>query len=235
MNRMYAYCISENPDELMIKGIQDLPVEMMQQDELCLLYSPVNKEIKYIEENFLAHENVLEIIMKKGISILPFRFGTYLSEEDGKNLLNEKYTMFLEKLIFLRGKVEMSVRAIWNYDHVFKEAKNNFTAPKIDITNEKISKYLSEKMKDYKLKEYINHYASLEAERIHKDIIKYEFSGKYILMKTDSMFFNASYLVETNKMSDFHSRIQRVISDFTEYKFLITGPWPPYNFCNLIV
>ena len=235
MNSIYIYCISEKLDELMLTVINSLPIKMMQYNELCIIYSSINKEIKYIEENFFAHENVLEELLKKDVTILPFRFGTYIDEEDGKTILKEKYNIFFENINFLKGRVEISVRAIWNYNSVLKKVKNNFIAPQIGIPNEKIKNYLNKKMEDYKLKECISQYAAIEAEKIHKLILDNDFEGKYILMKTDSMFFNASYLVKKNKINDFSSKIQFVVSDFAEYKFLVTGPWPPYNFCNLLI
>lgn len=235
MNSIYVYCVSEEPDELTLTGIYGLPVKMIQYDKLCLIYSSVNKEIKYNEDNFLVHENVLEEILKKDVAFLPFRFGTLINEEDGETILKEKYNIFYENISYLQNKVEISVRAIWNYDHVLEIAKNNFSTPQIDISNEKIKNYLNKKMEDYKLKEYIKQYAASESEKIHKLILENTFTGKYVLLKTDSMFFNASYLAEKNKLNDFYLKMQLVISNFTEYKFMVTGPWPPYNFCNLSI
>ncbi len=235
MNSIYVYCVSEEPDELNLTGIYDLPVKMIQYDKLCLIYSAPNKEIKYNEDNFLAHENVLEEILKKDVTILPFRFGTLINEDDGKTILKDKYNVFLENISYLQNKVEISVRAIWNHEDVLINAKNNFSTPQIDISNEKIKNYLNKKMENYKLTEYIKQYAVNEAEKIHKLILENTFTGKYVLLKTDSMFFNASYLAEKNKLNDFYLKMQLVISNFTEYKFMVTGPWPPYNFCNLSI
>lgn len=235
MNSIYIYCISEKLDELVLTGINNLPIKVMQYNELSIIYSSINEEVKYIEENFFAHENVLDELLKIDVTILPFRFGTYINEEDVITILKEKYNIFIENIFFLKGRVEISVRAIWNYSNVLEKVKNNFVAPQIGISNEKINNYLNKKMEDYKLNESINQYATIEAEKIHKLILDNGIEGKYILMKTDSMFFNASYLVKKNKINDFSSRIQFVVSDFTEYKFLVTGPWPPYNFCNLLI
>ena len=198
MNSIYIYCISEKLDELVLTGINNLPIKVMQYNELSIIYSSIN-------------------------------------EEDVITILKEKYNIFFENIFFLKGRVEISVRAIWNYSNVLEKVKNNFVAPQIGISNEKINNYLNKKMEDYKLNESINQYATIEAEKIHKLILDNGIEGKYILMKTDSMFFNASYLVKKNKINDFSSRIQFVVSDFTEYKFLVTGPWPPYNFCNLLI
>lgn len=235
MNDINIYCIAEKIDKIKTTGINSKPVKITYYDKLCMVYSLMDEKVSFTEENFLAHENVLEELLIKDITLLPFRFGTCINEEMGKRVLEENYNTFLEHIKGLKGKVEMSIRALWDYAKVFKKVTDGFTVPKVNVPNEKVKDYLNKKMKDYKIEGRIREYAAEEAEKIHKSFTGDDFEGKYTLMKTDAMFFNASYLLKKDKMNVFYSRFQQITPNYDEYRFLITGPWPPYNFCNISI
>lgn len=235
MRNIYIYCIAEKFDEVMVTGINNMPVRLLCYNGLCLVYSSIEKDIAYKEENFLAHEDVLEELISKDITILPFRFGTYLNEEVGETILKENYITFLENVKILKGKFEISIRALWDYDNVLAKVKENGTVSQINLVNPRIRDFFNKKMKDYKIEESIKRYAAEEAEKIHNNLSSGGLPGKYTLMKTNAMFFNAAYLVEKDKMQDFYSKFQQLTSNYSEINFLITGPWPPYNFCNLVI
>ena len=73
-------------------------------------------------ENVLAHERVVEEVMKE-FTVLPVRFCTIASGEDKiRNLLDRRRREFKNLLRDIDYKVELNVRAIWkDMDMVFKE------------------------------------------------------------------------------------------------------------------
>jgi hypothetical protein len=235
MSYHYVYCIAEKPGVVGIMGIGGNPVQVLEWEGLSLVYSHLDKEVPRIEENYFVHENVLEELMRRGATILPFRFGTRIAEGNGSTLLRDRYGLFLEKIRHLDGKVEVGVRALWNRDDVQERLKRTISARRIDVSDEKIRLYLERKMEAHLLNERVLKHATQEAEALHARIMDEEIEGTYLLMKTESMFFNASYLVKKKHLEGFDEKVQRISRTSGEYKFLVTGPWPPYNFCNLSI
>jgi len=74
-------------------------------------------------ENILAHENVIEEVMKEFDSVLPVRFGTVAADADEiRNLLDRRHREFHNLLQDIDHKVELNVKGIWkNVSIIFQE------------------------------------------------------------------------------------------------------------------
>ena len=74
-------------------------------------------------DNMLAHERVIEAVMKEFDSVLPVRFGTIASSADEiRNLLGRRYRELKNALRDLDHKVELGVKGVWkDMDVIFKE------------------------------------------------------------------------------------------------------------------
>ena len=71
----------------------------------------------------LAHQKVIETVMKEFRSVIPIRFGTIAATPDEiRNLLNRRYSEFMELLRQFENKVELNVRGTWkDMSVIFKE------------------------------------------------------------------------------------------------------------------
>ncbi len=232
MNSIYLYCIAEKFNELNLTGINGLPIEKTGHKALCLVFSSIKTDVEHSEKNYYNHENVLERLFEKNITILPFRFGTVVAYDSDNKILKENYGDFLEHVEKLKGKAEMGVRALWNYDKVCSEIENDLRIPELCISNERIKGYLGNKMRTFKIDERIKACASEEAEKIHK-MLSDSFEGVFTIMNTNSIFFSGAYLIDRMGVSGFYTRVRQIENSNKEYSFLITGPWPPFNFCSI--
>lgn len=235
MDNIYVYCISDKSIDAIPSGINNAPVRAICSKELNLIYSTTDKELKYTEENFIAHESVLEELLKKNATILPFRFGTCMDEKIGEEILEEKYQPFMEHIDRLRGKIEVSIRALWDYAGIKTIVLSDINIPQVTTKNEKILNYFNKRMKEYKTDESVKNFAEKESGTIHGQLLCSAVEGKYTLMKTNNMFFNGVYLIEKTKINNFQSAYRKVAKDYGMYRFIMTGPWPPYNFCNITI
>jgi len=115
----YIYCIiASNYDinlgPIGIGGRGDL-VSTIGFDGLCMVVSehPLSRFVVN-PENMLAHQKVIEEVMKEFGSVLPIRFGTIAATPDEiRNLLNRRYSEFMELLKQFENKVELNVRGAW--------------------------------------------------------------------------------------------------------------------------
>ena len=130
----YIYCIIETKQERNFGpiGIGNRGDEVLTigYDDLSMVVSnyPLTK-ITVSKENMLAHQKIIERVMKEFDSVLPVRFGTISSSADEiRNLLDRRYREFKTALNDMQHKVELGVKGIWTnmqgvFDEIVKENK----------------------------------------------------------------------------------------------------------------
>jgi hypothetical protein len=193
------------------------------------------------QENVLAHETVIEEVMKE-YTVLPVRFCTIASSADEiRSLLFRRYGEFKNLLRDMDHKVELGVKGLWkNMDVVFGEiaAENKEIAKtKRRLKRDPEQGDLQAKVKLGKLVEAaLKNKMDGEAENIVAALSASAFD--YRLQKTtaDEMFINASFLVSKGREEEFDN----IMDDLGEtnknrMKFLYVGPLPPYNFVNITI
>ena len=152
----YIYCIVATSQErnfgpIGIGGRGD-EVLTIGYDDLSMIVSshPMTK-FTVNRENMLAHEKVIEEVMKEFDGVLPVRFGTVASNADEiRNLLDRRYREFKDSLKNMDHKIELGVKGIWkNMDILFKEISEDnreIKKVKVKIQNGKGKKNIQSKM-----------------------------------------------------------------------------------------
>ena len=124
----YIYCVIGTKQERNFGpiGIGNRSNEVLTigYDDLSMVVSnyPMAK-LAANSENMLAHEKVIEKVMKEFDSVLPVRFGTIASSADEiRNLLDRRYREFKNALKDMDHKVELGVKGVWrDMDTIFKD------------------------------------------------------------------------------------------------------------------
>ncbi len=194
-------------------------------------------------DNMLAHERVIEEVMKEFDSVLPVRFGTIAANADGiRNLLGRRHREFKNALRDADHKVELGVKGAWkNMAAIFKEiaeedreigkAKEKISNLKSQISNLnlkiEVGKMVEKELEEKKKK---------EAEKIIDVLRRIAFDYKLNRTIGDEMFINAAFLVDKGREKEFDN----IMDDLSEkykarMKFMYTGPLPVFNFVNIVI
>jgi len=189
-------------------------------------------------ENALAHEHVIETVMRSH-TIIPMSFGTiFRTENDIREVLKSIYPSLKEVLKQMSGKLEFGLKVTWDRDRVIEELKREhdeihrfhqeLTRKHLQSTyfarmqlGRMIDKALAEHAAEYVRHIYEGLRAVCVASRDNKPI-------------GDKMIMNAAFLIQREKEPEFDAAINRVARKFGDrLSFKYTGPWPPYNFVNI--
>src|SRR5262250_1837575 len=189
-------------------------------------------------ENALAHEHVIETVMKTS-TIIPMSFGTvFRTDDDIREVLKSIHPSLKDVLKQMAGKVEFGLKVTWDRDRVVEELKreneeihrfqHELTRKHLQSTyfarmqlGRMIDKALSERAADVVREIYDTLRAVCVASRDNKPI-------------GDKMIMNAAFLIQKARESDFDAAVNRVAQKFGDrLNFKYTGPWPPYNFVNI--
>jgi hypothetical protein len=242
----YIYCIIAsdydiNLGPIGVGGRGDL-VSSIGFDGLCMVVSdhPLSKFVVN-PENMLAHQKVIEAVMKEFGSILPIRFGTIAATPDEiRNLLNRRYSEFMELLRQFENKVELNVRGTWkNMGMIYKEIdKEHVELQKIRAEIEHLD---DNETRTLKIKEAGNlvEQALIEKKEQQSDRIidafrKSVFEFKHNRTSRDAMFMNTAFLVNSGREVEFDNIMTDLgIKYQDKCDFVYTFPLPIFNFIDL--
>ncbi|ABQ27007.1 GvpL/GvpF family gas vesicle protein [Geotalea uraniireducens] len=246
MENNYLYCIigtddARNFGPMGIGGRGDV-VTTINCENIAAVISgtPV---IKYTltRENLLAHQKVIEEVMKDH-TVLPVRFCTVAeSVEDIRRVLRKRYMEFKELLRDMDNMVELGVKSLWkDLNEVFHEIGE--TEPEIKRLKGKIASVPPDKC----YADRINLGRMVQAALVARK----EREAGYILDKLkpisrrtsvnklhgDNMNLNAAFLVERGRIREFDERMTELdAANKDRLIFKYVGPIPPFNFVNLVV
>jgi hypothetical protein len=189
-------------------------------------------------DNALAHEHVIETVMKN-YTIVPMAFGTvFRTSEDIKEVLKSIYPSLKDVLRQMTGKLEFGLKVTWDRDRIIEELKREhddihrfhqeLTRKHLQSTyfarmqlGRMIDKALAELAANYVRDIYDGLRAVCVASRDNKPI-------------GDKMIMNAAFLIQKEREAEFDAAVNRIAQKFGDrLNFKYTGPWPPYNFVNI--
>jgi hypothetical protein len=242
----YIYCIiasnyDVNLGYIGVGGRGDL-VSTIGFDGLCMVVSdhPLSRFVVN-PENMLAHQKVIEVVMKEFRSILPVRFGTIAATPDEiRNLLNRRYSEFMELLKQFENKVEFNVRGTWkNMEVIFNEIDK--AHPELQQIRAEIEKITDPEKKNIKITEAGNLVTIAliekkmeETEKIIDAFRKSVFEYKHNKTNGDAIFMNTAFLVNSGREVEFDNIMANLGARFDDRSnFVYTSPLPIFNFIDL--
>jgi len=194
--------------------------------------------------NMLAHEKVLETVMKE-FTLLPVRFGTVADsaspEHAIQKLLGSRFEEFEKLLTDMEDKVELGLKAFWRDEKaIFEE----IVAENADIR--RLRNSLSGKPPEAThfdrarlgemVKEALNRKRAKEAAKILLPLRELAQSIRENETFGDRMVVNAAFLVNKSKEPEFDQVVGKLDEQFVERVAIrYIGSAPPYNFVNMVV
>jgi len=243
----YIYCIVATSQErnfgsIGIGGRGD-EVLTIGYDDLSMIVSshPMTK-FAVNSDNMLAHEKVIEKVMKEFDGVLPVRFGTVAASADEiRNLLDRRYREFKNLLKDMDHKVELGVKALWiDRDAVFKEItdeKKEIKKLRGKIKSDPDKKNIPAKIEIGKMVEKaLTKKKEKEAEKIVDALRRTTYDHKLNKTVGDEMFMNAAFLVDKGREKEFDNIMDDLSDEYkNRVKFMYAGPLPVFNFTNIAI
>src|SRR5579859_6310337 len=189
-------------------------------------------------ENALAHEHVIETVMKSN-TIIPMSFGTvFRTDDDIREVLKSIYPSLKDVLKQMGNKLEFGLKVTWDRDRIVEELKRE---------NEEIHRFQHELTRKHLQSTY---FARMQLGRMidkalaerAAEVVREIYDGLRAVCVAsrdnkvigDKMIMNAAFLIQKDKESQFDAAVNAVAQKFGDrLNFKYTGPWPPYNFVNI--
>ena len=240
----YIYCIVASSQERNFGPIgiggEENEVMTISYENLSMVVSdhPLSKFVLK-PETILAHEKVIEAVMKEYSGVLPVKFGTVAKNADEiRDLLDRRYREFMDFLKYFENKIELNVKCEWkSMNDVFQEIggehedlKEKLLANKGGVDKEtmiQVGKIVEEEL--MKKREEVSD-AVLNALR--KIAVDYKVNRK----SNEKSFLNVAFLVDSGREKEFDGVVDDLYEEYGgKVHFSYAGPFPPYNFVDIVI
>jgi hypothetical protein len=221
-------------------GGRGAPVRTIAFQDLMAVVSDVPAfRFDLTRENLLEHQRVLDEVLSRS-DVLPFSFGTVAGSDDEVRelLLRGGFDALHEKLEYVRGCVELELKAFWTQERLFAEIADENdevrelrdTIPLLPDGEAGVAKIALGQLTEAE----IELKSAWEADRV-LDIL--EPHAVDILVRpnlNDTMLLNAAFLVERAREKAFDGAVFGLGETHAgRLRFNYVGPLPPYSFINL--
>lgn len=239
--RLYTYGIIDSSDQIdePIHGLGGASVYSVPYCDIGAIVSELAEcsMQDIVEQRVLAHEEVIEKLMER-FTVLPVRFRTvHDSREALFAMMQSHYIDFRDNLDRLRNKVEFGIKVIWPSDKIKERIVNacKKSGKKTPVpTDSPNSKFMRDKFEQYRLNEELEKKADKLISIMDMFFSKFAAEKKLKRLRTADMLLDAVYLVEKDKQGNFKKAFEHIKSARPNFRFLFSGPWPPYNFVALL-
>lgn len=239
---LYLYGIfpTPGPQHLHLQGLDQQPVQTQQVDDFTFLFSEAQQE-RYLasRRNLLGHERVLEQAMENGYrTLLPLQFGMIIEDWElvRKQLITPHGEGLRQLFERLTGHREVSVKVFWDHDaelEMLMQENEDLKDQRDRLEGQSLS-----------MDQVVRIGQSIEsAMNSRKTEIIEVFQGSLNLMAvesvendplTDSMIYNAAYLIDWDAESQFSDAVEALDHQFeNRLRIRYNNFTAPFNFAQL--
>lgn len=238
--KIYSYCIIDSKERIAddhARGLNGTPVYNIPYRDMGIVVSNVNLHIKDLtKSHILEHEDVVERLMEN-FTVLPLRSGTLFNREEEILPVMEKfYGDFRSNLDRLINKVEFGIKIIWPGDNIRGEILEDYASSSHFLAATKDSpgkRFIMGKFEKYKIERALKEKAEICIAFVDNFLNRFAFEIKLEKLISTNLLLNAFYLVDKERQRDFKEAFELLRIAPDNFKYLFSGPWPPYNFIRM--
>jgi Gas vesicle synthesis protein GvpL/GvpF len=189
-------------------------------------------------EHALAHEHVIETVMKKH-TVIPMSFGTvFRTDDDVRVVLRSIYPTVKRALKAMSGKAEFGLKVTWDRDRIIEKLKREHDDIRRfhqELTRKRLqSTYFGRTQLGRMVEQALADLAASYSRAIHEALSPVAEASRDNRPIGDKMILNAAFLVPRDREFEFDAAVNRLAQKFGDRLHLkASGPWPPYNFVEI--
>ncbi|MEI7489961.1 MAG: GvpL/GvpF family gas vesicle protein [Bacteroidota bacterium] len=181
--------------------------------------------------------------LSKDFTLLPVRFGSIMeTDDDIRKMLSGNHLEIKKNLLKVEGKVEFGLKVFCDTEKL-KSARNIEPGMKTKSATEAGAlhnnsvylDYVNKKLTEYRLEESVLSYVNSVIEEITDCFAGFEASGKFNKMVSPANIIDALFLIKKEMTAELISVVQDLQTRYSDLNFILTGPWPPYNFVDITI
>lgn len=243
-HRYYVYAIAA-PDMRLPESVSGFgtSLHLLRYGELAAVVSRIAAaEVDSITsaanaENLVCHETVVEAVRRQGPA-LPVRFGTVLPHGEAvSRALAAHYVALRDDLLRVGDKIELGVSVLWQQaDELSRAARSDVGVARQSNADTGGGAghpglaYLRARQTEYRRAESLRERAQVIARDLDVAIRPHALGCHRSICSSERLAVRDVYLLERGHVEAFENAVAEVRQRHQEVRFLVSGPWSPYNF-----
>lgn len=253
---IYTYCVTHEEVGLAgLKGIDEYVYPIADRGLIAVVrkvsgedFSEKNlpkniQDVVWLETKVREHHSIVHALAGC-VTLLPFKFAAvFYSEENVKAMLRRYELPIKERLQQLIGKQEWGLKVWGNYDEItdyVDASSNEMRSMKKELVKSSPGKaFLLKKKKENLLKNSVHSFFCEKVQECIRGLIPYSYKNTLqggVTVGNGEIGLKAAFLVAGDKMESFLHEIEKKqgVLKAEMIKMECTGPWPPYNFVDIV-
>jgi len=236
---LYGITVSSGAAPAYAPGVAGARVAEIVEGRLVALVSRLAEpKVRPQRANLAAHHAVLRDLAARQ-PVLPVAFGTIADGEDElRGVLRQNYASLTERLDWLQGAVEMTLKVYWETANIFEffvathreleEMRNRLFRPgRVPTMDEKIQ--LGQLFEALAGQSRQRH-----TQRVTAALAPYCLAIRAIDPSEERLVMKLACLVQKSRQQAWEKGVETIAGDFdSHYCFQYSGPWAPYNFAEV--
>lgn len=248
-----------------MKGIAGAGIYTVSFEEISAVVCDIDKaNFTPNSSNAIEYAGVIEMLSQQ-FALLPVRFGSIMdSTESIIAVLRRNYDDIRQNLLKVENKFEFGLKIFCDsgklkaeliekskYDEKASVISNpdsgiNHSPPGSadTISNDSTTlenrpsiyrEWVNKKLAEHRFEELLLHYVDTVIEQITGCLIRMHAVYKFNKMTTESIIVDAIFLLDKERKDDLIDAIGKIQIQYPGLTFMLTGPWPPYNFVDVAI
>ena len=248
MNMMsYAIVsVKNNSDKLNalllgMKGVVGCDLFAVSYDDIYTVVSDI-RGVNLIADkvNALTFAGVIDTLARQ-FTLLPVRFGSLMGSADAiVKMLERNRHEILQNLLKVENKFEFGLKVFCDSGKLMEELRLKSgngermqLKPSPEIKNSVYRDYLDKKLAEHRLEESMLAYVDASISEIAGRLEQLGAVNHFKKMVSEALIIDAVFLLEKDKKAELIQVVRDLQHQNAGLRFVLTGPWPPYNFVDL--
>ena len=240
--------VKNNPEKLIrllsgMKGIAGTDLYAVSFDQISAVVSDINKaDLINDKSNAIQYAGVIETLAQQ-FTLLPMRFGSLMESTDLiTKMLKRNHHEFHQNLQKVENKYEFGLKVFCDSEKLKAELRarseaDNKTPAKVtsEIKNSMYKNYMNKKLKEHRLEELLLTYVDSVIADITGYLNRLNAVNKLKKMVSETTIIDAVFLLDKERKDDLIHTVGDLQNQYPGLQFVLTGPWPPYNFVEITI
>ena len=190
----------------------------------------------------IEYAGVIETLSQR-FTLLPMRFGSAMeSTEAIHQMLERNYPGIHHNLQQVENKFEFGLKVFCDSEKLMADLMAESTAgnpeislPSSEAPNSVYKDWISKKLKEHRLEELLLKHVDSVISILTGELIQMNALCKFKKMSSKAVIIDAVFLLEKGLKDPLILKIEYLQNRYPGLNFILTGPWPPYNFVEITI
>jgi len=224
-----------------LKGVMEADLLAVEYHNISAIISDVTeKQLIANKQRAMEFALVIDQLAQK-YTLLPMRFGSMMDSADSVLEMLERNEVEIEdSLKKVKNKWEYGLKVLCDRQKLKEElaAKQNASnlnqvKPENSSNNSVYKTYVLKKLSEHRAEEQIISFVDLILTEIRSHLQELKAVDKCKKVTNDTTLIDAVFLLDKKKKKEVINLVKDLQQKYLQLNFLLTGPWPPYNFVEI--